>query len=53
MKDPAFAALASKSTLEFRDAMTGEELAAAIARLNSTPPTVVDRIGEMLAEFKK
>jgi tripartite-type tricarboxylate transporter receptor subunit TctC len=48
MKDPAFIAEADKSKLEV-DAMTGEELAAFVIKLNATPPDVVARVRDALA----
>ena len=48
MKDAAFLAEAQKSKLEI-DAMTGEELAAFVAKLAATPPEVVKRVKDALA----
>jgi tripartite-type tricarboxylate transporter receptor subunit TctC len=48
MKDPAFLAEAEKSKLEI-DPMSGEEIAAFVAKLNATPPDVVARVRDAMA----
>ena len=52
VRDPRFAALASKAGLALDGPMTGEELAALVAKVSQTPVAVVQRINRMLADKK-
>jgi len=52
VRDPHFQALAAKASLTIEGPMTGEELAALVAKVSKTPPEVVARINRMLAEKK-
>jgi len=52
VRDPRFLALAAKASLTIEGPMTGEELAALVAKVSKTPPEVVARINRMLAEKK-
>ena len=52
VRDPRFLALAAKTSLTIERPMTGEELAALVAKVSKTPPEVVARINRMLAEKK-
>jgi tripartite-type tricarboxylate transporter receptor subunit TctC len=50
--DPRFLALAAKASVTVEGPMTGEELAALVAKVSKTSPDVVARINGMLAEKK-
>ena len=51
LKDKDFLAEAGKMHVRPDGPMTGEEVAATIAELAQTPPSVIDRISEIFAEF--
>ena len=50
--DPKLLALAAKAAVTVEGPMTGEELAALVAKVSMTPPEVIARINRMLAEKK-
>jgi len=52
VRDPRFLALAAKASVTVEGPMTGEELAALVAKVSKTPPAVIARINRMLAEKK-
>jgi tripartite-type tricarboxylate transporter receptor subunit TctC len=52
MHDPRFLALAAKASVTVEGPMTGEELAALVAKVSKTSPEVVARINSMLTEKK-
>ncbi len=52
MTDKDFLADAAKANALPDGPMTGAEVAATIAKLSDTPPSVVDRINEIFAEYK-
>ena len=50
--DPKFIALAAQASVALDGPMTGEELAALVAKVSRTPPDVIARINRMLNEKK-
>ncbi len=50
--DPRFVELAARAGVTLEGPMTGEELAALVAKVSKTPPDVIARINRMLAEKK-
>ena len=52
VRDPKFAALAQRAGLTADDPMTGDELAALVAKVARTPAAVIARVNRMLAEKK-
>ena len=52
VRDPKFAALAAKANIALEGPMTGDEVAALVAKVAQTPPAVVQRVTRMLAEKK-
>jgi tripartite-type tricarboxylate transporter receptor subunit TctC len=52
MKDPAFLATAAKAGAPVDGPMSGEQVEAIVKRQVSTPPAIVKRIVDMLANFK-
>src|SRR5215813_2724510 len=52
VRDPRFAALASKASVALEGPMTGEEVAALVAKVAQTPPEVIQRVTRMLSEKK-
>jgi tripartite-type tricarboxylate transporter receptor subunit TctC len=52
VRDPRLAALAARAGVTLEGPMTGEELAALVAKVSKTPPDVIARINRMLAEKK-
>lgn len=52
VRDPRFAALARQANVALEDPMTGDEVAALVAKVAGTPPAVIQRITRMLAEKK-
>jgi tripartite-type tricarboxylate transporter receptor subunit TctC len=50
--DPRFVELVAKAGVTLEGPMTGEELAALVAKVSKTPPDVIARINRMLAEKK-
>lgn len=51
MKDPAFLASVQKARLAVDGPMTGEQLAAMVARLSATPQSIVQRIEQAFTNF--
>ena len=51
LKDPEFLAAAAKARLDVDGPMTGEELAAMVAKVAATPSAVVERIQKVFEEF--
>ena len=52
VRDPRFVALAAKTGVALDAPMTGDELAALVAKVSQTPATVVQRVNHMLTEKK-
>lgn len=52
VRDPKFAALATKANVALEGPMTGEEVAALIMKVSQTPPAVIERVTRMLADKK-
>ena len=53
VKDPDLLAAAQQGRLEVRDPLNGEALTAAVAKVAATPPAVIGRIREILANFQQ
>ena len=51
VRDPGFLAAAKKANVSVADPMSGEVLTAAVTRIASTPPAVVDQLKSILANF--
>ena len=51
MKDPRFLADVAKAHLVVDEPLTGEELAALVAKVSATPQDVVKRVEKLLADF--
>ena len=51
VRDPGFLAAAKKANVTVADPMSGEALTAAVTRIASTPPAVVDQLKFILANF--
>jgi tripartite-type tricarboxylate transporter receptor subunit TctC len=49
VRDPKFAALASKANVTLEGPMTGNEVAALVTKVAQTPPAVIQRVIRMLA----
>jgi len=52
VRDPKFAALASKANVALEGPMTGDEVAALVMKVAQTPPAVVQRVTRMLTDKK-
>jgi hypothetical protein len=52
VRDPKFAALAAKTGVTLDGPMTGEDLAALVAKVSQTPAGVVQRVNRMLTDKK-
>jgi hypothetical protein len=52
VRDPKFAALAAKANVALEGPMTGDEVAALVAKVAQTPASVVQRVTRMLADKK-
>jgi len=52
VRDPRFAALASKASVALEGPMSGEEVAALVAKVAQTPSEVIQRVTRMLSEKK-
>jgi tripartite-type tricarboxylate transporter receptor subunit TctC len=52
VRDPKFAALAAKANVALEGPMTGDEVAALVAKVAQTPPEVIQRVTRMLTEKK-
>jgi tripartite-type tricarboxylate transporter receptor subunit TctC len=51
VEDPGFLAAAAKANISVTGPMNGEDLTAAVAKVTSTPPALVDRVKGILANF--
>lgn len=52
VRDPRFAALASKANVALEGPMTGDEVAALVSKVAQTPPAVIQRVTRMLTDKK-
>src|SRR5262245_31859363 len=52
VRDPKFVALAAKANVALEGPMTGDEVAALVAKVAQTPPEVIQRVTRMLTEKK-
>ncbi len=52
IRDPDFLRAAEKAKLEVVEPSTGEELAALVQQIATTPPEVVEQVRQLLASFK-
>ena len=52
VRDPKFVALAAKANVALEGPMTGDEVAALVAKVAQTPPAVIQRVTRMLADKK-
>jgi tripartite-type tricarboxylate transporter receptor subunit TctC len=52
LRDPAFLADMQRQHMEVEEPSNGEELAATVSRIASTPPTVVERLVTLFNNYK-